>query len=587
MTDKEGKGASRASAPPRPTIAVPPRATVDSFFSGVGLSPGPMTLVSSFFSEDYPDSGCRSFSQLLAGAMASPGARPSFVTDNSTENSLKEASFGDGAGDKGSLGLGFKQSRPLSLVVARSPVFMIPPGLSPFGLLNSPGFFSPLQSKIHLSHELKLRPSNPFVKCVCPPTSPQSPFPMSHQQALAQVTAQAALNQSHNTLFQGAYQQPPVAAPPAEALILDPSSTSNGDAKQQLPPVPSESKGPMMDSSEISNSDRKSYSSSVANEKPADDGYNWRKYGQKQVKGSEHPRSYYKCTHLNCPVKKKVERSLDGQITEIIYKGQHNHEPTQNNKRTKESTDQNGNSQVKHEAAQAQTGNLNGSNGTVPAQLVPSMDQETSQAAPAQLMGSSDGDSAEARHDEGQKDGDDDEPNPKRRQVENHRMQILVIDALSVFKYTLLKAYECRNTEIRTSEPASSHKTVMEPKIVVQTRSEVDLLDDGYRWRKYGQKVVKGNPYPRSYYKCTTAGCNVRKHVERASVDPKAVITTYEGKHNHDVPASRNSTNNAANNSASQPKPHKSVPAKHAPLNEIGQRPVALLQLKEEEIRRC
>ena len=43
----------------------------------------------------------------------------------------------------------------------------------------------------------------------------------------------------------------------------------------------------------------------------------------------------------------------------------------------------------------------------------------------------------------------------------------------------------------------------------------------------------------RSYYKCTNAGCSVRKHVERASHDPKAVITTYEGKHNHDVPAAR------------------------------------------------
>jgi WRKY DNA -binding domain len=31
----------------------------------------------------------------------------------------------------------------------------------------------------------------------------------------------------------------------------------------------------------------------------------------------------------------------------------------------------------------------------------------------------------------------------------------------------------------------------------------------------------------------------VRKHIERASSDPKAVITTYEGKHNHEVPASR------------------------------------------------
>jgi len=37
-----------------------------------------------------------------------------------------------------------------------------------------------------------------------------------------------------------------------------------------------------------------------------------------------------------------------------------------------------------------------------------------------------------------------------------------------------------------------------EPRVVVQTVSEVDILDDGYRWRKYGQKVVKGNPNPRS-----------------------------------------------------------------------------------------
>lgn len=61
----------------------------------------------------------------------------------------------------------------------------------------------------------------------------------------------------------------------------------------------------------------------------SEDGYNWRKYGQKQVKGSEYPRSYYKCTHPNCQVKKKVERSHDGQITEIIYKGGHSHSKPQ------------------------------------------------------------------------------------------------------------------------------------------------------------------------------------------------------------------------------------------------------------------
>ncbi|KAL3577434.1 hypothetical protein D5086_022717 [Populus alba] len=67
---------------------------------------------------------------------------------------------------------------------------------------------------------------------------------------------------------------------------------------------------------------------------PSEDGYNWRKYGQKQVKGSEYPRSYYKCTHPNCTVKKKVERSHEGHITEIIYKGAHNHPKPPLNRRS-------------------------------------------------------------------------------------------------------------------------------------------------------------------------------------------------------------------------------------------------------------
>jgi len=87
-----------------------------------------------------------------------------------------------------------------------------------------------------------------------------------------------------------------------------------------------------------------------------------------------------------------------------------------------------------------------------------------------------------------------------------------------------------------SSGGAGGSKPVREPRLVVQTLSDIDILDDGFRWRKYGQKVVKGNPNPRSYYKCTTPGCPVRKHVERASHDHRAVITTYEGKHNHDVP---------------------------------------------------
>ena len=35
------------------------------------------------------------------------------------------------------------------------------------------------------------------------------------------------------------------------------------------------------------------------------------------------------------------------------------------------------------------------------------------------------------------------------------------------------------------------------PRLVIHVKSDVEILEDGYRWRKYGQKLVKGNPHPR------------------------------------------------------------------------------------------
>ncbi|KAG4953011.1 hypothetical protein JHK82_038654 [Glycine max] len=89
----------------------------------------------------------------------------------------------------------------------------------------------------------------------------------------------------------------------------------------------------------------------------------------------------------------------------------------------------------------------------------------------------------------------------------------------------------------KENKPKKKEKKPREPRFSFLTKSEIDHLEDGYRWRKYGQKAVKNSPYPRSYYRCTSQKCGVKKRVERSFQDPTIVITTYEGQHNHHCPA--------------------------------------------------
>ncbi|ESQ32148.1 hypothetical protein EUTSA_v10005029mg [Eutrema salsugineum] len=76
-------------------------------------------------------------------------------------------------------------------------------------------------------------------------------------------------------------------------------------------------------------------------------------------------------------------------------------------------------------------------------------------------------------------------------------------------------------------------KKKVKERVAFKTRSEVEVLDDGFKWRKYGKKMVKNSPNPRNYFKCSVDGCPVKKRVERDRDDPSFVITTYEGSHNH------------------------------------------------------
>ncbi|KAF5479026.1 hypothetical protein F2P56_005537 [Juglans regia] len=287
-----------------------------------------------------------------------------------------------------------------------------------------------------------------------------------------------------------------VASAPAEVDSDDPSHGATPNTRFQA-----------------SQLDPKGNGVSAGTERSSEDGYNWRKYGQKLVKGSEFPRSYYKCTHPNCEVKKLFERSHDGQITEIIYKGTHDHPKPQPSRRYTAGTIMTI-QEERSDKAQALTGRDEKS--AIYGQMSHTDPNGTPDLSPVTANDDS-LDGAGSIPNRINDDVDDDDLFSKRR-----KMDIGGLDVTPVVK------------------------PIREPRVVVQTLSEVDILDDGYRWRKYGQKVVRGNPNPRSYYKCTNAGCPVRKHVERASHDPKAVITTYEGKHNHDVPTARTSSHDTA-----------------------------------------
>ncbi|KAF1867152.1 hypothetical protein Lal_00049581 [Lupinus albus] len=86
---------------------------------------------------------------------------------------------------------------------------------------------------------------------------------------------------------------------------------------------------------------------------------------------------------------------------------------------------------------------------------------------------------------------------------------------------------------------------------------------DSWAWRKYGQKPIKGSPYPRGYYRCSSnKGCPARKQVERSRIDPTILVVTYSSDHNHNSPVfknhhhhnhSRHNNNNRSSSAAVKP----------------------------------
>ncbi|CAH8299969.1 unnamed protein product [Eruca vesicaria subsp. sativa] len=406
------------------------------------------------------------------------------------------------SGGGGGGGARYKLMSPAKLPISRSTNITIPPGLSPTSFLESPVFISNIKPEPSPTTGSLFKPRPVHV------SSSSYTGRAFHQNTYTEHKASEfefrppASNMVYAELDKHKRDSPVQFQGQGYGSSHSPSSiseaaASSSEQNRPTPPVqtpPTSSDIPAGSDQEESVQTSQNESRGSAPTVLADDGYNWRKYGQKHVKGSEFPRSYYKCTHPNCEVKKLFETSHDGRITDIIYKSTHDHPKPQPGRRNS------GGVGMAAQEERIEKGVYN-------------LSQAIEQTGNTEVPSTTDDGGDIAVSNRNKDDPEDDDPYTKRRRLDG------------------------------TMEITPLVKPIREPRVVVQTLSEVDILDDGYRWRKYGQKVVRGNPNPRSYYKCTAPGCPVRKHVERASHDPKAVITTYEGKHNHDVPTSKSSSN--------------------------------------------
>ncbi|CAK7353934.1 unnamed protein product [Dovyalis caffra] len=267
----------------------------------------------------------------------------------------------------------------------------------------------------------------------------------------------------------------------------------------------------------------------VVMEAPFADGYNWRKYGQKPVKGSKNSRSYYRCVHSSCDAKKKVQHcEQSGRVVDVVYIGDHNHDPLKGN----------ASGQIVDPSVQKLDGSdisVCSADGRHSSLHVPESEQQSSSSSngnPGARIEEKNGDESESKQCFGsravgsQQNGSCGIAGSEVREKHSAEPRLKIRHVLCGI-WLKERSAEYSVPVLKTSEP----------EIVVHTVSDEGSSKDGYRWRKYGQKMLKGNSFLRSYYRCTSSACPARKHVERATDDATSTTITYEGKHDHDMPA--------------------------------------------------
>ncbi|KAI7731519.1 hypothetical protein M8C21_014783 [Ambrosia artemisiifolia] len=294
-------------------------------------------------------------------------------------------------------------------------------------------------------------------------------------------------------------------------------------------------------------------------ETPDDDGYIWRKYGQKDILGSKYPRSYYRCnfskTHACC-AKKQVQRRCTEEpcVFEVVYRGKHtcpeilsnnynmglilcyafvsrkfcvvksgstlqvNQSLSKDTKEDREHVDQLQVVQkedLSNESEKTSTLKIfNGNNGTR------SQYAETAfrmWEPPSPISGKPDNKDTQCMFKA---------PNQKLASTKKKSSSADIAESIQQMKRAPHDVRKClQNGTLRSKYSSiitSSHQVKVNKGIQVE-----EALDDGYIWRKYGEKSVCGSKYPR----CSTRGCSAKKHVHRSTEDPSVFEVSYSGKH--------------------------------------------------------
>lgn len=240
----------------------------------------------------------------------------------------------------------------------------------------------------------------------------------------------------------------------------------------------------------------------------AADGHAWRKYGQKYNKHSTHPTCYYRCATQHCPCKRQVSHDENGQAT-VVYRGEHNH------------------------ARPFYIKLMVGS----PEQFRLCARRYARFICDGQEC---DGDKQPAINDPlvVQQSRDHGVPPPDPQEVD------ALLDRIG---RPPLGGYEhkCgdRRIKISFSIDSGSLAEPNEPSAVtlgsLQSPGHNGAIadySDGFAWRKYGQKHVRGSGVLKAYYRCANSDCNARKTVQRpanTTVRSLDIVVSYEGSHSH------------------------------------------------------